>query len=70
MVELFIPSVEIYIPPAGRGTKMWLLRGNRHRANGPALVYNNGQNTLYFWYGRQVTEYEHMMLAAQEKSND
>ena len=45
------------------GGKYWQLNHQIHRANGPAIVWSNTVNC--FWYGRQVTEFELMMLAAQ-----
>ena len=51
------------------GTKFWRSNMQWHRANGPAIVRDNGQMEWY-WYDRPVTEYEHMMLVAQETAND
>jgi hypothetical protein len=51
------------------GHKAWFL-GDwcQHRSNGPAIVRVNGKLSWY-WYGREVTEYEHMMLLEQEQIN-
>ena len=55
--------VNVYV--SINGHKLWLLDGRWHRVNGPALVWANGVSEWYF-YDLQVTEYEHMMLMAQE----
>ena len=46
------------------GNRFWILNNYWHRANGPAIMLDG---TLYWcWHDREVTEYEHMMLVAQE----
>ena len=50
------------------GDKYWYLNNLLHRANGPAVIWNS-VNYEWFWYDHEVTEYEHMMLVAQEQSN-
>jgi hypothetical protein len=45
----------------------WYCRGQRHRADGPAVLQKTS-NSIWFWYDRRVTEFEHMMLAAQEQA--
>ena len=50
------------------GTKFWYSNNLLHRANGPAIILIAGGQLLY-WYGQRVTEYEHIMLVAQELIN-
>ena len=50
------------------GDKFWYCNNQSHRANGPAIILIAG-GQLWYWYGQRVTEYEHMMLVAQEQSN-
>ena len=50
------------------GGKYWLLNYQRHRANGPAVTWPDS-SVLWCWHDQEVTEYEHMMLVAQERSN-
>lgn len=52
----------------GNGYKWWFLNDQYHRANGPTIVWTNGDR-FWFWYDRRVSEFEHMMLAAQERTN-
>ncbi len=59
MVRLFIWS---------NGAKWWWLEYQHHRANGPAIVWANGK-TFWYWRGRPVTEFEHMILVEQELAN-
>lgn len=59
--------IEIYIPSSGN--KYWFLNEHPHRANGPAIVWTNGLKEWH-WYGHQVTEYEHMMLAQQKETDN
>lgn len=47
------------------GDKYWYSNNLLHRANGPAVIWNS-VNYEWFWYDHEVTEFEHMMLAAQE----
>jgi hypothetical protein len=48
------------------GDHHWYLNELWHRANGPAIRWNGG--ILYWcWQGQPVTEFEHMMLSAQEQ---
>ena len=56
MVELLIQNT---------GNRGWLRNGGFHRANGPSIMLISGVR-LWFWNGQQVTEYEHMMIVAQE----
>ena len=51
------------------GAKFWLLNTQRHRSNGPAIINMDG-SCYWFWHDQLATEYEIMMLVAQEKSND
>lgn len=52
------------------GTKLWYLHGLLHRANGPAVVKGDyfvateivQLPDMYYWHGRQLTEYETMMI--------
>jgi hypothetical protein len=48
------------------GVTVWYLNGLCHRDNGPSVVWPDG---ILQWYYRDllVTEYEHMMLMAQEQ---
>jgi hypothetical protein len=48
------------------GGRYWYLNSDCHRANGPAVVYATGSKSWH-WYGKRVDEYEHMMLAQQQK---
>ena len=48
------------------GDKFWFLNDGWHRAHGPAIVWIDGITTWY-WYDRRVSEYEHMMIVAQEQ---
>ncbi len=50
------------------GDRFWFLNQHFHRANGHAIVWAFG-TCVWFWYGQVVTEYEHMMLVAQEQLN-
>lgn len=50
------------------GVQFWYLGDDRHRANGPAIVRVNG-TVAWYWYDQPVTEFEHMMLVAQEIVN-
>ena len=50
------------------GNKYWYLDQVYHRANGPAVVYKSGDQE-WWWYDREVTEFEHMMIVAQEHVN-
>lgn len=50
------------------GYTEWVLNGIRHRVDGPALTQSNGTD-YWYWYGRRVTEFEHMILSTQEQSN-
>ena len=50
------------------GGKYWYLNNQLHRANGPAIVWDNLVIARY-WHGKRVTEYEHMMLVGQERTN-
>lgn len=50
------------------GDKFWLLNYQRHRANGPAVSRANG-SCGWWWHGKQISEYEHMMLAELEIVN-
>ena len=50
------------------GTKFWFLDKICYRARGPAITWYDGE-TIWVWDDREVTEYEHMMLSAQEQSN-
>ena len=50
------------------GNKYWYLDQVYHRANGPAVIERNGYQE-WWWYGQEVDEYEHMMLAGQEQLN-
>ena len=51
------------------GNKYWFLNMKLHRANGLAVI-SDRFNCQWWWYGQEVTEYEHMMLSHQEKLND
>ena len=51
------------------GAKWWWLEYQHHRANGPAVQWSNGDREWYY-RDRRVTEYELMMLSAQEQAND
>ena len=60
--------VDLVITPGG--SKVWFLNGEWHRANGPAVIsviYSD--NTRWFWHGTELSEFEHMMLVAQEQTN-
>ena len=50
------------------GSKFWFLNHQYHRANGPAMVWDDGYQE-WFLHSKPFTEYEHMMLVAQEQSN-
>ena len=54
------------------GTNFWYWCGLRHRVDGPAIIDNDGSDggKWWYWHGQEVTEYEHMMLSAQEQAND
>ena len=62
MISLDISSV---------GHKYWWVNYSRHRANGPAIVAVNKKlafhwyGTFWFWYGKPVSEFEHMMLVEE-----
>jgi len=43
------------------GDQEWYLNGKRHRTDGPAIEYLDLAGS-YYLNGKQVTEYEHMML--------
>ena len=51
------------------GVLHWFWYGHPHRENGPAVVWADGA-VRWHWHGRVVTEYEHMILAGQEITND
>ena len=51
------------------GDRYWYFNNQRHRANGPAIINMDG-SCYWFWHDQLATEYEIMMLVAQEKSND
>jgi len=57
--------VSLYISDGGN--RFWIVNHQYHRANGPAVVYNGDQE--WWWYDLPVTEYEHMILVAQEVTN-
>ena len=48
------------------GDKFWYCNNQSHRANGPAIVWIDG-TSFWFWYGNRVSEFEHMMLSANEQ---
>ena len=50
------------------GTKRWYLNRQIHRANGLAVCWSDG-DCEWWWRNRRVTEYEHMMIVAQEHLN-
>ena len=50
------------------GIKFWYLNELWHRANGPTICWDDGDRQWY-WHDQEVTEYEHMMLLAQEQIN-
>ena len=50
------------------GLKVWFRDEHWHRANGPAIDRPNGDQE-WWWYDREVTEFEHMMIVAQEHVN-
>jgi hypothetical protein len=50
------------------GTKFWILNNYWHRSNGPTVCWFDG-DCEWWWYDLQVTEYEHMMLVGQERTN-
>jgi hypothetical protein len=51
------------------GFKLWYSNFQHHRVNGPAVQWSNGDREWYY-RDRRVTEYELMMLSAQEQAND
>ena len=50
------------------GSKIWMVGRLWHRATGPAFCSVSGYCEWY-WYGYEVTEFEHMMLAVPETVN-
>ena len=56
--------VRVYI--SEWGSKFWFLNDDWHRSNGPTIAWADGENRWYR-YGREVTEFEHMMLSVQEQ---
>ena len=55
-----IVSVRLEIWKSGR--KVWFSKNRRHRANGPSMTWGYSGRKQWHWYGKEVTEYEHMML--------
>ena len=41
------------------GSKVWLLNGERHREDGPAIEFSSGTKAWYL-HGEKLTEKEHM----------
>lgn len=41
------------------GGKYWFRDHQRHRLNGPAVIFPSGE-ARWFWRGRELSEYEHM----------
>ena len=50
------------------GDKFWLYNNRTHRIDGPAILWKDGP-VCWFWYGQPVSEFEHMMLVAQEQTS-
>ena len=50
------------------GNKIWYLNNQHHRSNGPTVVWTDGV-LHWYWHDQEVTEYEHMILAGQERAN-
>ena len=58
--------VELRVVTAGG--KYWYSNNQLHRANGPAIDWDSVVIARY-WHGKRVTEFEHMMLVAQETTD-
>ena len=51
------------------GSMIWRNLRCINRANGPAIRWADG-TCVWYWHGREVTEYEHMFLYNSLKLSD
>jgi hypothetical protein len=51
------------------GAKLWRYNSQYHRTDGPAVISNSG-HCQWFWHGKELSEFEHMMITRQEQTHD